>query len=108
MNRMANGAQADVFTVDPNSDGITLENYKTELKKSPKLVCVFACVQRVRKCFARRKDGKTCKRAGALFLLDASQSAGVLPVNIEKDGYDFVCCRDTRAFTAPRGRGFCS
>ena len=42
---------------------------------------------------------------GLLFCLDAAQSAGILPVNMQNDGYDFVCCAGHKYLYGPMGIG---
>lgn len=42
---------------------------------------------------------------GLLFCLDAAQSAGILPIDMEKDGYDFVCCPGHKYLYGPMGIG---
>lgn len=42
---------------------------------------------------------------GVLFCLDAAQSAGVLPIDLADDGYDFVCCAGHKGLYGPTGTG---
>ena len=42
---------------------------------------------------------------GLLFCLDAAQSAGILPINMQNDGYDFVCCAGHKYLYGPMGIG---
>ena len=42
---------------------------------------------------------------GILFCLDAAQSAGVLDIDILRDGYDFVCCAGHKGLYGPMGTG---
>ena len=42
---------------------------------------------------------------GLLFILDASQSAGVLPVDMEQDGMDVVCFTGHKSLLGPQGTG---
>lgn len=42
---------------------------------------------------------------GILFCLDAAQSAGVLPISIIEDGYDYVCCAGHKGLYGPMGTG---
>lgn len=42
---------------------------------------------------------------GILFCLDAAQSAGVLPIDLEDDAYDFVCCAGHKGLYGPMGTG---
>ena len=42
---------------------------------------------------------------GILFCLDAAQSAGVLPIDLKDDGFDFVCCAGHKGLYGPMGTG---
>ena len=42
---------------------------------------------------------------GILFCLDAAQSAGVIPIDLSENPYDFVCCAGHKGLYAPTGIG---
>lgn len=42
---------------------------------------------------------------GILFCLDAAQSAGVLPISMSEDRYDYVCCAGHKGLYGPMGTG---
>ncbi len=44
-------------------------------------------------------------RYGVLFCLDAAQSAGIFPVDVINDGYDFVCMSGHKGLYGPLGTG---
>lgn len=46
-----------------------------------------------------------CRRRGVPFVLDASQSAGLLPVSLTALGADFVCMPGHKALYGPQGTG---
>lgn len=43
--------------------------------------------------------------AGALFILDAAQTAGVVSIDMAKDGYDVVCFTGHKSLYGPQGTG---
>jgi len=43
---------------------------------------------------------------GALFLVDGIQATGVIPVNVEKDGIDILCCAGFKWLLGMPGTGF--
>ena len=43
--------------------------------------------------------------AGALFVLDAAQTAGVVPIDMAADGYDVVCFTGHKSLYGPQGTG---
>lgn len=51
------------------------------------------------------KIGNICKKHNILFGVDAAQTAGVLPINMEKTGIDFLCVASHKGLFAPMGTG---
>ena len=51
------------------------------------------------------KIGNICKKHNILFGVDAAQTAGVLPINMEKTGIDFLCVASHKGLLAPMGTG---
>ncbi|MDO4170824.1 MAG: aminotransferase class V-fold PLP-dependent enzyme [Lachnospiraceae bacterium] len=45
------------------------------------------------------------KEHGLLFIVDASQSAGILPINVEKMGIDVLCFTGHKGLMGPQGTG---
>lgn len=49
--------------------------------------------------------GKLARKHGLLFILDASQTAGVFPVSMKEDGIDILCCSGHKGLLGPQGTG---
>lgn len=49
--------------------------------------------------------GRTAKKHGALFMVDASQSAGCVPIDVEKMGIDILAFPGHKALLGPQGTG---
>lgn len=48
---------------------------------------------------------KLCKRNGIIFCLDASQTAGIVNINMHKSGIDILCCPGHKSLLGPTGTG---
>ncbi|MCQ2432733.1 MAG: aminotransferase class V-fold PLP-dependent enzyme [Clostridia bacterium] len=51
------------------------------------------------------KIGALCREQGKLFLVDASQSAGVWDIDMELDHIDYLCTAGHKALLGPQGSG---
>lgn len=51
------------------------------------------------------KIGSFCKEHGLLFVVDASQTAGVLPINMQKMHIDVLCFTGHKGLYGPQGTG---
>jgi selenocysteine lyase/cysteine desulfurase len=49
--------------------------------------------------------GRACRERGVLFILDASQSAGMVPVKMDELGADIVCFTGHKSLMGPMGIG---
>ena len=52
-----------------------------------------------------REIGAFCRRHGLLFIVDAAQSAGHLPIDIKKDNIDLLCLPAHKGLYSPQGVG---
>ncbi|KJJ65666.1 aminotransferase class V-fold PLP-dependent enzyme [Clostridium sp. FS41] len=52
-----------------------------------------------------RRIGGWCRKAGALFIVDASQTAGVFPIDMERDMIDILCFTGHKGLMGPQGTG---
>lgn len=50
--------------------------------------------------------GEICRRRGIIFAVDAIQSAGVIPIDVERMKIDFLACGGQKWLMAPQGIGF--
>ncbi|MFA5527553.1 MAG: aminotransferase class V-fold PLP-dependent enzyme [Peptostreptococcales bacterium] len=49
--------------------------------------------------------GKLCKKHNLLLILDASQTAGLLPIHLEESGISALCCSGHKSMLGPQGTG---
>lgn len=52
-----------------------------------------------------RKIGGWCRAAGAVFIVDASQTAGVFPISMKQDQIDILCFTGHKGLMGPQGTG---
>ena len=52
-----------------------------------------------------REIGQFCRRHGLTFIVDAAQSAGHIPINMEQDCIDILCLPAHKGLYAPQGVG---
>lgn len=52
-----------------------------------------------------RRIGGWCRKSGALFIVDASQTAGVFPIDMERDMIDILCFTGHKGLMGPQGTG---
>ena len=98
-------SRGDSGNVDMLAEEDILSGIRARITEDTVLVC--AChVSNV--CAARlpiRRIGVLCRAAGCAFLVDASQSAGIFDIDVEKDRIDYLCTAGHKALLGPQGSG---
>ncbi len=95
----------DAAAVDPKNDDKTLKNFERLIRPNTRMILctyasnVFGTVLPVKRLSA------LCKKRKLLFALDCAQSAGIFPVNMEKDGVDILCAPGHKGLFGPMGTG---
>lgn len=83
----------------------TLEEFEKALKNGVK-VAVFTHVSNVFGYILPLEEmSRLCRQYGVPFVIDAAQSAGVLPVSLEKLGADFIAMPGHKGLLGPQGTG---
>ena len=54
-----------------------------------------------------QRIGAFCREKGILFVVDASQTAGVFPIDMEEMGIDVLCFTGHKSLLGPQGTGGC-
>lgn len=52
-----------------------------------------------------RKVGEKCRENGVLFVVDAAQTAGVFPIDMQQDFIDILCFTGHKSLLGPQGTG---
>ncbi len=94
---------AEVYEKDPDK---TLDSFRNALKDNTKLVvCTHASnVFGIKLPVSR--IGALCRYYGALFCIDAAQTAGVCNIDMNAIGADFLCVPGHKGLYGPMGTGF--
>lgn len=84
---------------------LDLAAFEAALKKKPSV----AVVNHASNVFGTAQDlgaiGELCRRHGAMLLVDASQSAGVLPIEMNRDGISLLAFAGHKGLMGPTGTG---
>ncbi len=98
------GINLDV--VPNNPDGTTdLAGFKSEITEKTKLVVVNHASNIIGIIQPIREIGKIAHEHGALFLVDSAQTAGVLPIDMQKDNIDLLVFTGHKGLHGPTGTG---
>ncbi len=99
-----NFADYSIFKVGKTNDE-TIENLKKTFKKNTKL-CVVTAVSNVFGNILPLKElSQLAHENGALFFVDGAQGAGVVELDMEKQGIDCLCVPGHKGLMGPMGTG---
>lgn len=99
------GIEVDIARVYPNDDEQTVNSFEALIKKETKLMCVTHVSNVFGNELPVDKLVKLAHKYGVLFLLDASQSAGIIPINAGEMGIDYLCTAGHKGLFGPQGTG---
>lgn len=99
------GARAEIRWIEPNTTGIvTIEAVARALDTPVDLVCLMAVNNEVGTIQPVREAAALAADAGAAILVDASQAAGRIPVDVQDWGTDYVVLSAHKIY-GPKGVG---
>lgn len=78
---------------------------KKAIKYNTKAIVCTHCSNLTGNVLDIAKIGEICKRHNILFILDASQSAGIFDIDMEKQNIDVVCFTGHKSLYGPQGTG---
>lgn len=96
---------SDIADVVIGDDEATIANFRNAITRRTRLII---CTHASNVIGYRLPTERLCALAhsyGILFCLDAAQSAGIFPIDMMNDGYDFVCCPGHKYLYGPMGIG---
>lgn len=96
----------DVRTVAPAGDGVSAEDFRQAADGRTRLIAVSA----VHAASGYRADlaalGRVATGSGAWFFVDACQAAGAVPLDVVRDGVDFLAAASHKFLLGSRGMGY--
>jgi cysteine desulfurase/selenocysteine lyase len=81
------------------------DDFKKALRPTTKMVVVNHCSNVIGTVQPLAQIGKICKDAGVFFIVDASQSAGAIPIDMKAMGIDVVVITGHKCLMGPTGIG---
>ena len=82
------------------------KDIEREIKPNTKLIIITHASNVVGTILPIREVGELAKKKGIAFLVDAAQSAGLLPIDVQRDNIDMLGCTGHKSLFGPQGTGF--
>lgn len=99
------GAKVEPIPNDENGQ-LSIKALENRLDETVKLIAVTHIPTNGGLVNPAEAIGRIAREAGVLYLLDACQSAGQIPLNVDAIGCDFLSATGRKYLRAPRGTGF--
>lgn len=84
---------------------VHIDAIKEKIKKNTKLVAVIHASNVTGTINDIEKIGQFCKQRKILFLVDAAQTAGVVPIDVDRMNIDFLAFSGHKGLLGPQGTG---
>jgi cysteine desulfurase/selenocysteine lyase len=101
---MDSGVEVDYVPFDEKGF-VDPEAFRKLFKKNTRLVVVNHGSNVIGTIQPIREIGKICREKGIFFLIDASQTAGKIPIDMEKDFLDVIAFTGHKSLLGPMGIG---
>ncbi len=99
-----NGVEVDYIPFDTNGF-VDPDDFKKKIKANTRLAIVNHCSNVIGTVQPVEAIGRICREYGVPFALDASQSAGKVPIDIEQHHIDIVAFTGHKSLLGPTGIG---
>lgn len=90
---------------DSRTGYVNPDDIKKAIKKNTRMVVMNHCSNVIGTVQPVGEVGKICKEAGVLFVVDGSQSAGAVEVDMQRMGIDAFCFTGHKCLMGPTGIG---
>ena len=99
------GVSFDAFEVSLEDDAKTLSDIENKIKPNTKLIFCTSASNVLGKILPIKEIGALCRKKRIRFAVDAAQSAGVIPINMQEMNIDYLCVAPHKGLYAPMGAG---
>ncbi len=89
------------------SDNDVVESFNNSLSDATVLAVVTACSNVTGKLLPIRQIGEICRKRGIKLIIDAAQSAGIVPLDLQNQHFSAVCFAGHKSLYGIMGSGFC-
>lgn len=100
-----NGMSYKQFEVNLYSDDSTVENFRKAITRKTTATVITHASNVCGRILPVRRICEEAKKKGILVILDASQTAGHIPVTFENTGADIICLPGHKGLYGPMGTG---
>jgi cysteine desulfurase family protein len=98
------GVEVTLVNVD-KAGYLNIKDIKEEIKKNTKMIIINHASNVLGSVQDIKNIGNFSKINGIIFMVDASQSAGVIPIDVERDHIDLLAFSGHKGLLGPQGTG---
>ncbi len=91
--------------VAPGDDDKTVQNFEDAIRPNTRMIASMHASNVFGMRLPIEKLGELAKKHGLLFLVDAAQTAGILPIRMQEMGIHFLCVPGHKGLYGPMGTG---
>ncbi|HHV11369.1 MAG TPA: aminotransferase class V-fold PLP-dependent enzyme [Clostridiales bacterium] len=102
--REAKGAEITIIKSDPLGN-INIDDIESHIRENTKMVVCTHSSNLTGNLVDIKKIGDLCKARKLLFVVDAAQTAGVFPIDVEEQKIDVLCFTGHKGLLGPQGTG---
>lgn len=99
-----NGVELTIVKSD-RLGNVNLLDLKKSIAPNTKMIVCTHCSNVTGNLIAIEKIGQLCREANILFVVDASQTAGVFPIDVDSQCIDILCFTGHKGLLGPQGVG---
>lgn len=88
-----------------DEDCDTIESFRRQIRSNTKVIICTHASNVTGKVLPIKKIGKLCQEHGIYFIVDGAQTAGVLPINMEKFNINMLCLPGHKGLYGTTGSG---